>query len=158
MMVLTTESPEAVVCRPEAAAREERLEMIQEFLSNQTAQILLTDKERIRLDEPLIDMGLDSLIAVELSNVIKNELDVDILPVKLIQGPSIQDLAELIVEKLTAADEQDPQMETVVEEPVAVPIESSESEESEHLNDLLNLDNLSEDEVSALLNELMEKQ
>ena len=54
----------------------------------------------IRVDEPLVDLGLDSLMAVELRNEVDRQLGVTLPISVLLEGASVQRLAEQIISGL----------------------------------------------------------
>lgn len=86
-----------------AAEPAERQQLLVSCISEQVAKVLLTSASKLDIEQPLTALGLDSLMAVDLSNRINNELGVDIPTVKLIQGPSIAQLAAQVSEQLTQA-------------------------------------------------------
>ena len=71
-------------------------------LRRQVARVLELPTARLDINQPLTNLGLDSLLAVELGHMIANELGVDVPTVTLVNGPSIVELVALINEKLLA--------------------------------------------------------
>ena len=85
-----------------AATSEERRGMVEMFVREQAARVLRTSPAGVRMDLPLSELGLDSLMAVELSNRLEGELGV-LLPMgKLAAGDSAGKLVELLMEALPA--------------------------------------------------------
>ena len=77
---------------------EERLHTLQEFFTDELASIMAMEVEDIDISVPLSNMGLDSLLAIELKNKIEGRLKV-VLPMALfMQEPSINMLAEHVAE------------------------------------------------------------
>lgn len=136
-----------------AAEPTERKELLESCLREQVARVLLTSAAKLDIEQPLTNLGFDSLMAVELSNSIKNELNVEVSPVKLIQIPSIIQLANLINEQLT---------NTVVaaQNLAKTPqIDSSNGVETEEAGQVLaKLDELSDAEIDSLLNSMQSLQ
>ena len=62
--------------------------------------------ETIDAARPLGELGLDSLMSVTLLNRLEAALGIKISAVKLIQGPSVEQLADDILPDLTAADDE----------------------------------------------------
>ena len=62
--------------------------------------------ETIEASRPLGELGLDSLMSVTLLNRLEAALGIKISAVKLIQGPSVEQLADDILPDLTAADDE----------------------------------------------------
>jgi acyl carrier protein len=78
----------------------DRLQLLESRLCEQVARVLGTSAAKLDNSTPLTNFGLDSLMAVELSNRIKSDLSVDVPTMKLMRGPSISQLAELLLEQL----------------------------------------------------------
>ena len=78
----------------------DRQQLLESRLCEQVARVLGTSATKLDNSKPLTNFGLDSLMAVELSNRIKSDLSVDVSTMKLMQGPSISQLAELLLEQL----------------------------------------------------------
>ncbi len=68
------------------------------------AKILGTTASKLDIEQPLIYLGLDSLMALELSNSIKQELNVDVSTMKLMKDTSIARLITDLVEQLTTPE------------------------------------------------------
>nr|VFK09968.1 MAG: amino acid adenylation domain-containing protein [Candidatus Kentron sp. FM] len=84
-----------------AQATEEEYEgILTGFIRNRLANVLGTSSSRLDVRQPMNTMGLDSLMAVELRNRIRSELDVDVSMAKWMQGTSIFGLVEQIIEQI----------------------------------------------------------
>jgi acyl transferase domain-containing protein/surfactin synthase thioesterase subunit/NADPH-dependent curcumin reductase CurA/NADP-dependent 3-hydroxy acid dehydrogenase YdfG/acyl carrier protein len=81
----------------------ERQQLLELHLREQVARVLGTSAAKLDSSKPLTNLGLDSLMAVELSNRITSDLTVDVPTMKLMRGPSISQLAGELVEQLTGA-------------------------------------------------------
>jgi acyl transferase domain-containing protein/aryl carrier-like protein len=81
----------------------ERLPLLESMLSTQVAKVLRTSAAKLDIEQPLTNMGLDSLMAVELSHRLKKELAVVVSQMALVRGPSITQLAKQVNEQLTEA-------------------------------------------------------
>lgn len=100
----------------------ERQQLLVTHLQNKAARILGMPMSTIDVQQPLNQIGLDSLMAVELRNQIQTELDVSIPITKFMEGVTItllsvelnQQLSSLDQEKTIALDRtQDPEVEHV---------------------------------------------
>ena len=80
-------------------ARPARLEG---YLRRQVARVLRRPEPGVELDRPLSEMGLDSLMAVELRNGVEADLQVTVPMVRFLQGPSVRGLAGQILELAAA--------------------------------------------------------
>jgi acyl carrier protein len=63
--------------------------------------VLGTSPSKVDVDKPLISLGLDSLMAVEIGNRMQSELGVSIPPVKFMEGLTTAGMAQYLVEQLT---------------------------------------------------------
>ncbi|MEM7699800.1 MAG: SDR family NAD(P)-dependent oxidoreductase, partial [Verrucomicrobiota bacterium] len=82
------------------APAEKRLAMVQDLIAAQVAAVLGTDATKLDQDTPLTNLGLDSLMAIELVNRIEDKLGMSMPMGSVLNGPSINDLAVPVLEKL----------------------------------------------------------
>ncbi|KAK3174764.1 Type I Iterative PKS [Lepraria neglecta] len=75
-----------------ATSMEERTEIIQEGFLNKLERILQSSKDHMQPSQPLLALGVDSLMAVEIRSWFLNELDVDMPVLKVLGGASITEL------------------------------------------------------------------
>lgn len=125
----------------------ERQKLLQSYLSEQVARVLGLSVSRLDLHQPLSNLGLDSLMAVELKNRIALDLGVNVPMVKFLQGPSVEEAVAYLFEQLTqeVSDSAAPLVAGVA------PFQ--EEHENGRLDEqlLANLDRLSDEEVDSLL-------
>jgi acyl carrier protein len=81
----------------------ERQQLLEFHIREQLARVLEISPSRLRAEQPFIDQGLDSLLAVEVTHRIKAELGVDVPPMKFMEGLSIVSMATFLIEQLTMA-------------------------------------------------------
>ncbi len=74
--------------------------LVEELLRDKVARVLGTSPDRLDSDKPLLSLGVDSLMAVELRNWLEGELLVDLPIVELMRSPSVSGLAELLAQRL----------------------------------------------------------
>jgi acyl carrier protein len=164
-----------------AAAPDQRKELLLSFLRDKVARVLGSTPDKVDFAKPLTDLGLDSLMAVELRNWIEGELRINLPIVELMQGPSVDRLAELVLEQLTKADTAPstpaakpaapaaPALPAPVEQPAA-PVSSTANGLAETTNGhaggvdaaqaeelLAKVDEMSNEEVDALLATMMDE-
>lgn len=83
------------------ASANDRLNFLINYLKSRIARVLgRSSSLQLASDLSLNELGLDSLMAIELKNCISVELDVDIQMQKLIEGISIEELASTLSEQL----------------------------------------------------------
>jgi len=130
------------------AAPEERAALTLTYIQGQIARIMrLPASMEISGTHSLNALGIDSLMAVELRNRIKDDLGGDISLTTLLQELSVQQLASQVSNKISGSSEPT-QTQPTAETPAA-PTSS----------DLLhNLDNLSDTDIDALLGQMLSGQ
>ncbi len=87
------------------AAPEDRLKMMEEFICEQVAQVFGTSSAKIDRETPLTQVGLDSLMAIELMNRLESSLGTSLSMSDFLQGPNIEQLAAPLLEKLILTNE-----------------------------------------------------
>src|SRR5205823_966232 len=80
---------------------EQRRELLLALLRDKVARVLGSAAARLDLDKPLTELGLDSLMAVELRNWVEGELRVTLPIVELMRGPSVSRLADVLLGQLS---------------------------------------------------------
>ncbi|MBN1668765.1 MAG: amino acid adenylation domain-containing protein, partial [Anaerolineales bacterium] len=84
---------------------EERQPQTEAYLMAQAAQVLHLDAANLTSANTLIELGLDSLMAIELKMKVAQDLGVDIPIVDLLEGPSFGQLAAAVLPLLSQAKE-----------------------------------------------------
>lgn len=146
-----------------AAPESERKGILLELLRDKVANVLGADPEKVDLAKPLTDVGVDSLMAVELRNWIEGELRVKLPIVELMQGPTVDHLADVLLEQLISGDEAPAPAEPAAEESsdtiVAPPSTNGElANGAASAAPPVHVADLSDDEVDAQLKTLLEQQ
>ncbi len=72
------------------------------YLRDALAPILNVEQSEIGPARPIVDYGLDSLMSLEFRNRIRTDLDITISTARLLQGPTLEDLAAEITPHLLA--------------------------------------------------------
>ena len=83
-----------------AADKNKREELLNRFLCAEIARVVKISENKLKLDQPLTSMGIDSLMAIELKNTVESKLDVNLPIATLLQGPSILDLSAEFIPQL----------------------------------------------------------
>jgi len=136
-----------------AAEPAARLQLLRSYLSEQVARVLGLSASRLDLEQSLGNLGLDSLMAVELKNRIAVDLGVNVPMVKFLQGPSVTQAATQILDQIAA--------ETSV--PSTPPAPAAAPHQEEYKNGAANgqllatIDQLSDEEVNSLLTAMLDK-
>ncbi len=85
------------------APAEKRLGLVEDLIAAQVGAVLGTDAARLDKDTPLTNLGLDSLMAIELVNRIEEKLGMSMPMGSVLNGPNIRDLSIPVLEKLIEA-------------------------------------------------------
>jgi acyl transferase domain-containing protein/NADPH:quinone reductase-like Zn-dependent oxidoreductase/thioesterase domain-containing protein/acyl carrier protein len=79
------------------ASGEERVVLLRDYLRGQLARVLGCAPDTLEFDQPLAELGLDSLMAVELMNRIETDLDRTLSAQVLMQDPTLDGIAESLL-------------------------------------------------------------
>ena len=120
----------------QAAAPEERNAVIGEAVRDVVGSVLRVKPDSLREDQPLTDLGLDSLMGVEIETMLETAIGVALPPTSLMRARTIGQIATLIAEQM-GADADTPVKAAVVE----AAVETSE----------LDLDAISDADLDQLL-------
>ncbi|NNE90007.1 MAG: amino acid adenylation domain-containing protein [Verrucomicrobiales bacterium] len=91
---------ESMAARILEAPADKRMGMVEDVIAQQVGAVLGTDSGRIDKDTPLTNLGLDSLMAIELVNRIEDKMGMSMPMGSVLNGPNIRDLATPVLEKL----------------------------------------------------------
>jgi acyl transferase domain-containing protein/acyl carrier protein len=130
-----------------AAEPTERRQLLQSYLSEQVARVLGLSPSRLDPQQSLSELGLDSLMAVELKNRIAVDLKVNVPVSKFLQGFSVTQAVTQVLDQLAGEVANPPTP------PVQAVVPPEEKQYAERL--LANLDQLSDEQVGLLLNDML---
>ena len=130
------------------AAPADRGQLLQSYVTEQVARVLGLSPSQLDIQQPLTNLGLDSLMAVELKNRISADLGVNVPMVKFLQGFSVAQAASQLLEQLT----------TEVDNPSAIrPLAPEHENDQSDKNLLANIDELSDEQVNSMLADMLTK-
>jgi acyl transferase domain-containing protein/acyl carrier protein len=109
-------------------------------IRDQLARVLGMSPAKLDIEQPLLNLGLDSLMAVEIGNQIQAMVGVDVPAMKFMEGLSIAGLAAYVIEQLSAD-----------QAPAAVSPSTQQTAEQV----LKQVEKLSDEEVDALLHDMV---
>lgn len=78
---------------------DERLKALEDYVQKLVADALHISKSEVLPNIPVIELGLDSLMAVQLKNNIKSDLAIDISVIDFFENESISDIAQTLLDK-----------------------------------------------------------
>lgn len=83
-----------------AASAEGRQQILVRYFRDQLARVMELDAEKIDVEQPLSALGIDSLMVIELKNVIESSLDITLPMSRFLEGPSLTQLAGYALESM----------------------------------------------------------
>jgi acyl carrier protein len=126
--------------RIESAAPADRLEVIGHAVRDVVGGVLRVKPDGLRLDQPLTDLGLDSLMAVEIENSIESSIGVALPPASLMRARTIGQIAMLISEHMGGGESA----------AAVAPVPTAASESA----DTVDLEALSDSDIDNLLGDI----
>jgi acyl transferase domain-containing protein/acyl carrier protein len=106
-----TEGDDLIRPRLLAASPEERVEVLGEHLKESIAKVLRLAPSKLEMDLPLTDLGLDSLMAMELIVRIETDLQITVPVVRFLGGPSIDQMVPWLLEEIKNQEDDDEEEE-----------------------------------------------
>lgn len=82
------------------ATEEEREKLVQTYMARHVAEIMRYPIARLDVNRPLKEIGIDSLMGVELRNRIQNDLNYELSAARIVDGSSIVQLASFVIKNL----------------------------------------------------------
>jgi microcystin synthetase protein McyG len=137
---------------------ERQAELVTEFLCGQLSKVLRIPIDELDVEQPLNNLGIDSLMAVELRNHVQAKLGVVIPVAQLLQDPSISQLSQSLLERLISDSSTETKEEDVPTDQAkdAVLDASTNPPESPSLSDAMaQVEDLSEEEIDRMLNDML---
>lgn len=117
-----------------SAKPEEQPKILESFLKEMVAGVLGIPTSRLDINKNLMNMGLDSLMGLELKNRIEANLGIDLPVTTMLQDPSVSRMIGDLIEQITKVDSDE--------------IESDQATEM-----MERVEELSEEDVKAMLEE-----
>ena len=93
----------SIVAHILAASSNDRLSLVETFLSQAVADILNTDLTQVELNTSLPQLGLDSLLSIELINAMNAQLNLNLAVSDVLGRTTIHEIALILLEKILAA-------------------------------------------------------
>ncbi|MCE9519801.1 MAG: SDR family NAD(P)-dependent oxidoreductase, partial [Verrucomicrobia bacterium] len=120
-----------------AASADERDGVVGQAVRDVVGSVLRVKPDSLRDDQPLTDLGLDSLMGVEIENLIESSIGVALPPTSLMRARTIGQIASLISEHLGG-------VEGAAAAKVAAPVVATPAAE-------VDVDSLSDEDINRLL-------
>ena len=138
----------------------ERQRLLEEHIRGRIARVLKLSPSRLDVQRPFNSLGLDSLAALELKNWIEEELQVQVPITAFLQEPGIAQFAAQLLEQLAQTPSSQSMLPLLIEPQSASErgndrngtISEISPQKAEQL--LTQLDQLSDEEITALLDQL----
>lgn len=140
-----TENPVALLHQLRNADKAAQHNLICAYVKKTVSEIMDFEESELDADKTFIELGIDSLMAVELKNNLTREFKIEIPVVRLLEGATVNYLADCIQEALQQPANGEPQALAKLQD-TAEPISPEKAREL-----LARLDDLSEEETERLL-------
>jgi hypothetical protein len=85
----------------------QRAKMVDSYLAEEMARILKVPLHSVDREKPIVNMGFDSLMSIELKKQIETDLGVSVAMAGLMKGPTILELTDFVVNLLVGSDGAD---------------------------------------------------
>ena len=118
-----------------AAPPQERRRVLLDHLAALLSPILYAPAEEIDVDAGLDSLGVDSLMAVELANALRDALGVEIATMTLLRGPSLSEVADDVLTALKLDGAGDGRAAASPSSPAAPPTADGADPDLEELSD-----------------------
>jgi len=139
------EEAQAFLAAYQSAEKENRGELLETYIRSKIAKILrLPSPESIDINQPFLELGMDSLTAGELANDLEEYLNISLASTLALEYPTINALVGELETKLSATPDQPPIVPSLSE------MSSPNQTEA--------LDQLSEQQLDTLLQEVMQEE
>ncbi|HEX4393979.1 MAG TPA: beta-ketoacyl reductase, partial [Mycobacterium sp.] len=129
----------------------ERRRQLESYLRDQAAGKLGLASSQLDVESPLHQLGVDSLVAVELRAQIERDLGIVVPVVRLLDGPSVTGLAGWLVERLSPANAEPAPVVT----DDAPAVNGGNGTDPQWMDVLGRLPDISDDDVDALLRDVL---
>lgn len=133
----------------------QRLNLITQALRTKTGQLLGIASDQIQSERALLEMGLDSLMAVEMRNWIEGQLEINVPISALMRSESLADLAEQLNLSVSGIVSDDAPAQAESEKPADAGPNLDEADPEELLKQL---PELGSEQVSELLGQMLKEQ
>jgi malonyl CoA-acyl carrier protein transacylase len=138
----------------------DRYPLLLTFMQEQVAKVLGLKAAQLDVERSLVQMGLDSLTSIELRNLVKTHLCLDVPAVKFMEGSNTVTLVTYLAEQLVLPTASSNSSEstagsTVNEQHSNQPSVNSDVQLDDSEKLLTQLDQLSDADVDALLNSML---
>ena len=147
-----------------SANRDQRTRLVSSMLRTKIASLLGLSAENVREDRALLEMGLDSLMAVELRNWIEGHLEVKLPISAVMKGQSLAGMIKQICEMIEAGADNAQSVPALAQsssQPAADSLSRPSKDSNvpwttEQASQLLeNMDQLTDEQVSQLLSQAL---
>jgi acyl transferase domain-containing protein/NADP-dependent 3-hydroxy acid dehydrogenase YdfG/acyl carrier protein len=129
----------------------QRSELVSAVLRSKAGLLLGIDGEEIERDRPLLELGLDSLMAVEMRNWIESQIEINLPISVLMRSAGLDQLTATVCELISGADGSSAQLPAVESEQDTITADEADSL-------LTELPELGDDQVAQLLSQMLRQQ
>ena len=135
--------------------------LLESYLCEQVTRVLQLPASQLNPEQQLNHLGLDSLMGFELKKSLESDLQIDLPVVKLLEGVSIRDMTKILLCQITEADSTSSKSIFTATASSQYKQKADQIDLSQQLQKnpeqiLAKLDRLTDEEVDALLNNVIQ--
>ncbi len=104
------------------AAPDRQVDLVTSFLKQQLAAVMGLNIQRIDDHQPVNNLGLDSIMAIELKNKIERQLEVEYPIANLLEGPSIHQISQQLLDLIAGSGSKREKIEAAKERVLEYPL------------------------------------
>lgn len=143
-------SENALVQSLKALGEDERRQRVEDILAGHLAQVAQMPLERVDRQVSLLNLGLDSLMAMELQMAVENSVGVKVSTLELMKGNNLVQLAQVVSVAIMEKGEQADQGGAVTPAGASSPAAAASVSDQ--------IDALKDEDIDKLLSQLLEEQ
>lgn len=133
-----------------ALGEDERRQRVEDILAGHLAQVAQMPLERVDRQVSLLNLGLDSLMAMELQMAVENSVGVKVSTLELMKGNNLVQLAQVVSVAIMEKGEQADQGGAVTPAGASSPAAAASVSDQ--------IDALKDEDIDKLLSQLLEEQ
>lgn len=98
------DEPQSFRRQLENGSSSDRRQLLESYLRREIERVLQVPASELRLDRRLADLGMDSLMALDLKNRFDHDLGIQVPAVELIGSPSVSELIHALLDQMNGGD------------------------------------------------------
>src|SRR5207237_3052598 len=96
---ISRETRRSIISVLRAVSPAERFELVDAHVRREIALIMGTSAEKLDLDKPMINLGIDSLMAIELKNRVERDFGIELTTTQFLAGLNLRGLIQRLYDQ-----------------------------------------------------------